>query len=387
MKLYNETHLEERDLLRQVEQWQTQGLVTPEQVTAVKTAYPRRFKMTNPFIDIGLFLFTIIATMSAYGLVTALFGGLNDGQLSLGVVAILFGIGLFFFTKTTVETGNLCRNGVDNGLVLLVPLFFIGGLILLFPVTPPFWACCLLALPILLAMIWYTGDTILTYFALFALYGGLFHRLIDYGWGKQLLPFIFMALSLGLYLLASRLPDRAYYADVLSQVRWASLVVLAAAGNYYVVRELNGLLVEGNHAEAPEIPLSGLFWATTFGIPLAYGVLGFRQKSRMFIILAVVGLSAAMVTVRHYYGTWPLSVALTIDGTVLIGLAVLAIRWLRTPRYGFSDADDGEAPLLVIRHAGTLTTLQGTANAQQQHSTGPRFGGGEFGGGGSGDQY
>ncbi|MBO0934449.1 hypothetical protein [Fibrella aquatilis] len=385
MKLYNETHIEERDLVRQVEQWQTQGLVTPEQLAAVRAAYPRRFKMTNPFIDIGLFLFTIIAAMSAFGLVYVLLSG-GSGETGLGAVAIVFGIGLFFFTRSTVASGNLCRNGIDNALVLLVPLFLIGGLILLFPVTPPFWACCLIALPILLAMIWYTGDTILTYFALFALYGGLFHRLIDYGWGKQLMPFIFMAVSVGLYLLADRLPNRAYYADVLSQLRWASLVVLAAAGNYYVVRELNGLLLEGHYAVTPEISLRGLFWGITFGIPLAYAVLGFRRKSRMFVILAVLGLAAALVTVRHYYGTWPLSVALAIDGTVLIGLAVLGIRWLRAPRHGFSDTDDGEAPLLVVRHAGTLTTLQGTVNAQQ-HPTGPRFGGGDFGGGGSGEQY
>ncbi|MBO0936534.1 hypothetical protein J2I47_08270 [Fibrella sp. HMF5335] len=385
MKLYNETHIEERDLLRQVEQWQTQGLVTAEQLTAIRAAYPRRFKLTNPFIEIGLFLFTIIAAMSAYGLVTVLFSGLNNGQSSLGVVAILFGIGLFFLTKTIVGDSNLCRNGVDNALVLLVPLFLIGGLILLFPITPPFWVCCLIALPILLAMIWYTGDTILTYFALFALYGGLFHRLLDYGWGKPLLPFIFMAVSVGLYALASRLPNSAYYADVLSQVRWTSLVVLAAAGNYFVVRELNGLLLDHRGA-TPEIPLRGLFWATTFGIPSVYALLGFRRKSRMFVILAVLGLAAAVATVRHYYGTWPLSVALAVDGTVLIGLAVLAIRLLRAPRYGFSDDDDGEAPLLVVRHAGTLTTLQGTANAQQQ-PTGPRFGGGDFGGGGAGDAY
>ena len=386
MKLYNETHIEERDLLRQVEQWQTQGMVTPEQVTAIKTAYPRRFKLTNPFIDIGLFLFTILAVMSAYGLVTTVLTGADYGAAGLGVVSLLFGAGLLFFTKNLVHNSNLCRNGVDNALVLLVPLFVIGGLILLFPVTPRFWVCCLIALPFLLAMVWYTGDTILTYFALFALYGGLFHRLLDYGWGKQLMPFIFMAVSVGLCLVAQRMPGSAYYDDVLGQLRWTSLVILAAAGNYFVVRELNGLLAEGNHRESPEIPLRGLFWATTFGIPLVYAALGFRQKSRMFIILAVLGLAAAAVTVRHYYGSWPLSVALAIDGVVLIGLASLTIRLLRTPRYGFSDNDDGEAPLLVVRHAGMLTALQGTANAQQ-HPTGPRFGGGDFGGGGAGETY
>ncbi len=386
MKLYNETQIEARDLLRQVEQWQTQGMVTPEQVTAIKAAYPRRFKLTNPFIDIGLFLFTILAVMSAYGLVTTVLTGVDYAAAGLGGIALLFGAGLLFFTKNMVQNSNLCRNGVDNALVLLVPLFMIVGIILLFPVTPPFWVCCVIALPFLLAMIWYTGDTILAYFALFALYGGLFHRLLDYGLGKQLLPFIFMAVSVGLYIVAQRVPGSAYYGDALSQLRWTSLVILAAAGNYFVVRELNGLLAEGHHAETPEIPLWGLFWATTFAIPLLYAVLGFRQKSRMFIILAVLGLAGAAATVRHYYGTWPLSVALVVDGVVLIGLGVLGIRFLRTPRHGFSDIDDGEAPLLVVRHAGTLTALQGTANAQQ-HPTGPRFGGGDFGGGGAGETY
>ena len=97
-------------------------------------------------------------------------------------------------------------------------------------------------------------------------------------------------------------------------------------------------------------------------------------------------MAGAAATVRHYYGTWPLSVAFVVDGVVLFGVAVLLIRLLQTPRHGFSDADDGEAPLLVVRHAGTLTALQGTANAQQ-HPTGPRFGGGDFGGGGAGEAY
>lgn len=386
MKLYNETHIEERDLLRQVEQWQTQGMVTPEQVTAIKAAYPRRFKLTNPFIDIGLFLFTILAVMSAYGLVATLVTGVDYAATGLGVSALLFGVGLLFFTNNLVKNSTLCRNGVDNALVLLIPMFVIGGLLVLISPTPPLWVSCLIALPFLLAMVWYTGDTILAYFALFAFYGAIFFRLLDYGWGKQLLPFVLMAVSLALFLLSRRIAANAYYADVQSQVRWASLVVLVAAGNYFVVRELNGMLAEGHHEESPEIPLRGLFWATTFGIPLVYGLLGFRQKSRMFIVLAVLGLAAAVATVRHYYGTWPLSVALTIDGAVLIGLGVLGIRWLGTPRHGFSDNDDGDAPLLVVKHVGTLTALQGTSNAQQ-HPTGPRFGGGDFGGGGAGEQY
>jgi hypothetical protein len=102
--------------------------------------------------------------------------------------------------------------------------------------------------------------------------------------------------------------------------------------------------------------------------------------------MATLGLAGAIATVYHYVGTWPLSITLALHGGVLIGLAILLIRYLRTEKWGFTDAIDEEPPLALLRHVGQLATVQATANAQTQ-PTGPRFGGGDFAGGGAGETY
>ena len=243
----------------------------------------------------------------------------------------------------------------------------------------------LVALPVLLALIWYSGDVILTYLALAAFYGFLFDRLIDFSWGKAALPFVLMGASGGLFALTRREPKRAYYSEALGTVRWLSLSVLLAAGNYFIVRELNGLLLDPMPLTSPEIRLSGLFWLLTFGLSTLYLIVGVRQRNRMFLILGTIGVAAAVATFRHYYGTWPLSVVLAFDGAVTIGLAALLIRYLRQPRHGLTDAPDDEPPHALVRHIGTLTTIQATANAQDQPHL--RFGGGDFSGSGAGERY
>ncbi len=391
MKAYNLTWLEERDIRQQADRWHAQHVFTDEQAEAVRQAYPVRFKQTASALEIGSFVFTLLAALALYGLLSIT---LDTNSTGSGVVSLLMAGGTFAAAVMSIRSNQFYRNGIDNALWLVSALSAVWGLVLLFfqrnDVFPPFWEVCLIALPILLAYIVFTGDTILTYFALTAFYGALFDGLLDLSWGQAALPFVLMGASASLLGLATWLEkstaNAVYYSDVLVLVQWASLLVGMAAGNYYVVRELNAVLLPGRHAQSPEIALPGLFWATTFVIPLVYSVVGFRRRNRMLLIVAVVGLAAAVATVYHYVGTWPLSVTLAVHGGIVIGLAILLIRYLRTPHYGFTDAIDEEPPLELLRHVGLLTTVQGVSNAQSQ-PTGPRFGGGDFAGGGAGESF
>lgn len=391
MKAYNLTWLEERDIRLQAERWQAQHVLTDDQAEAIRQAYPIRFKQTASALEIGSFVFTLLAALALYGLLSIT---LDTNSTGSGIVSLLMAGGTFAAAVMSIRSNQYYRNGIDNALWLVSALSAVWGLVLLFfqqnDVFPPFWEVCLIALPILLAYIIFTGDTILTYFALTAFYGLLFDGLLDVSWGKSALPFVLMGASAGLLGLATWLKkstsNAVYYSDVLVLVQWVSLLVGMAAGNYYVVRELNAVLLTTRHTNSPEIALRGLFWMTTFVIPLVYGVLGFRRRNRMLLIVAVVGLAAAIATVYHYVGTWPLSVTLAIHGGVVIGLAILLIRYLSTPRYGFTDAIDEEPPIELLKHVGLLTTVQGTSTAQSQ-PTEPRFGGGDFAGGGAGQGY
>ncbi|MEZ0540968.1 hypothetical protein [Fibrella arboris] len=391
MKAYNLTWLEERDIRQQADRWHIQRVLTDPQIETIRRTYPVRFKQTGTALEIGSFVFTLLAALALYGLVSITFDTNSKGS---GLVSLIMAGGTFATAVFAIRANQFYRNGIDNALWLVSALSAVWGLVLLFfqrnEAFPPFWEVCLIAFPILLAYIIYTGDTILTYFALTALYGLIFDGLLDIKWGQSALPFVLMGASAALFGLVTWLGRSAvnsvYYSDVFTLVQWVSLLIGMAAGNYYVVRELNALLLPTRYINSPEIGLPGLFWTTTFMIPAVYGIVGFRQRNRMLLIVAALGVAGAMATVYHYVGTWPLSVTLALHGSVVIGLAMLLIRYLNTPKRGFTDAIDEEPPLELLKHVGLLTTLQGTANAQNQ-PTGPRFGGGDFSGGGAGDGY
>ncbi|MEZ0608576.1 hypothetical protein ACAW74_08675 [Fibrella sp. WM1] len=389
--LYDPNHIDEREILRQVDRWKAQKLVTPEQIAAIQQAFPKRFRQTNPWLEIGAFLFAILAVLSLYGLFMIQFEAFSvSGSVVFATLSIVYAVGIVWFTRYFVQKNQICRNGTDNA--LLVAAAGIGSWGLIEFVAngyggqyPPFWMCALLALPVLLALIWYSGDVMLSYIALGLFYGLIFDRLLDFSWGQSAMPFVLMGVSGLLFVLVRKEPRRAYYAEALGVVRWLSLGMLLAAGNYFVVRELNALLLDRRPPVSPQIALPGLFWLFTFGLPITYLTIGIRQRNRMLLILGTLGVAAAVATFQHYYITWPRSVTLAVDGTLLIGVAVLLIRYLRQPRHGFTDEPDDEPPHALVKHIGTIASIQATANAQNQPHL--RFGGGDFSGSGAGERY
>ncbi|CCG98709.1 hypothetical protein FAES_0698 [Fibrella aestuarina BUZ 2] len=389
--LYDPDHIDEREILRQVDRWKAQQLVTPEQIAAIQQAFPKRFRQTNPWLEIGAFLFAILAVLSLYGLFMIQFEAFSvSGSVVFATLSIGYAVAIVWFARYFVQKNQICRNGTDNALLVAAAGIGSWGLIELVASGyggqyPPFWMCALLSLPVLLALIWYSGDVMLSYLALGLFYGLIFDRLLDFSWGQSAMPFALMGISGLLFALVRKEPRRAYYAEALGVVRWLSLGVLLAAGNYFVVRELNALLLDRRAPVSPQIALPGLFWLFTLGLPATYLTIGIRQRNRMLLILGTLGVAAAVATFQHYYISWPRSVVLAIDGTLLIGVAVLLIRYLRQPRQGFTDEPDDEPPHALVKHIGTIASVQATANAQNQPHL--RFGGGDFSGSGAGERY
>ncbi|UFH53633.1 hypothetical protein [Spirosoma sp. KNUC1025] len=396
MKAYNEQWIYNREILGQAERWYQQRLLSDEQITTIRHTYPVEFRQTNSFIEIGLFLFTTVAILACYLLPASIFSALLGDQTTYGLFNVAFGIGIGVVGQLLINRRLLYRNGVDNAFVATLAGFLAFGMNQLVPNELSLSTHCLITLPLLLLILWYYGDTLIAFFALATFYTFIFDGLIKYNWGKDVLPFVLMGVSTGLYLAVKQIlrqnPKQVYYTDPLNLAQWIALIVLAASGNYYVVREFNGLLSEpsfiaSKHKETPEISLWWLFWLLTFVIPTIYLWQGLAKKNRMLVILGVIGWIAAVVTVHEYKTLVPLNAALAIGGLVLILIAVAGIQYLREPKYGFTDVADEDSPNDLLTNMSTLASMQAAAGAHRAPENGVRFGGGEFGGGGSEGKY
>ena len=399
MKAYNEQGIYNREVVWQVERWFKRGLLTREQMTTVVRDYPVPFRQTNGILEIGLFLFTTIAVIGTFLLLITVVSGSLDERTSFGVFSIVFGVGAGIVGGQLVRRKQLYRNGVDNAFAVLTTGFLTLGLLLFMPESLTIATYCLLALPFLGLALWYYGDTILAFVTLATFYTFVFDEMIQFGGGITALPFVLMIVSAVLYVVVTSFNRRStelkqiirliYYADPLKLVESLSLVMLVASSNYFVVREVNALLLKTGHTVSPELALSWLFWLLTFIIPGAFLTRGFLRKDRLLINIGGLGLIAAVATLHYYTALVPLNVALTLGGLLLAGLAVAGIRYLQAgrSRHGFTDAPDDDVKDGLGINAELLTTIQATAGAQQNPKEGVRFGGGDFGGAGSEGRY
>ena len=401
MKAYNEAWVNNRSVVQQAEGWHRQRQLTDAQIDAVRRSFPFEFRRTNGFLEVGLFLFTVVALLSCYLLPVTVISGLLDNSRTSALFNIGFGLGIGLVGRLLINRQQLYRNGVDNAFVVMLTGFLTFGFNQLLPTNLTIATYCLLTLPLLLLVFWHYGDTLIAFIAVATFYAFVFNGMLQFSWGKAALPFVMMAVSGGLFVMVRQIDKSPYYADPLNLVRWVALIMLAASGNYYVVRELNGLLIDSipgrpAPASAPEIALAWLFWLLTFVIPAVYLQQGLARKNRMLLILGGLGLAAAVVTVHEYVALLPLNIALTLGGLVLIGLAVVIIRFLRQPksegrlatyRNDFTDDPDYESPDQFFVNVGTTVAIQAATGAQQQPEKGVRFGGGDFGGGGSEGNY
>ena len=402
MRAYNEQWIHNRTILEQAERWYRQRLLSDEQIATVRQAYPVEFRQTNGFIEIGLFLFTAVAILACYLLPASVFSALLTDQKTYGLFNIVFGIGVGIVGQLLINRRLLYRNGIDNAFVVTLTGFLAFGLNQFLPNGLSVATHCLVTLPLLLLLLWYYGDTLIAFFTLATFYAFILDGLLRLGWRKDtVLPFGLLGVSLMLYLGVRQLirsyPKQIYYTDPLNLVQWISLVMLAANGNYFVVRELNGVLLKPSligtsPTTAPEISLPWLFWGLTFLIPTIYLWQGLLKKNRMLLILGALGWIAAVMTVHEYAGLVPLNMALALGGLTLIGLAVAGIQYLRPgkpdrSKGGFTDMPDEDSPNEFLNTMGTLTSIQATTGAQPTRQNDVRFGGGSFGGAGSEGTY
>jgi hypothetical protein len=99
----------------------------------------------------------------------------------------------------------------------------------------------------------------------------------------------------------------------------------------------------------------------------------------------LLGIAAGIATFRYYFHVVPMEIAAIIGGAILLGIAYFSIQYLKRHKTPFTYEEDGEKPF--YHHAESLIIAQSLGNATPQEGGKPQFGGGDFGGGGAGQEF
>ena len=100
-----------------------------------------------------------------------------------------------------------------------------------------------------------------------------------------------------------------------------------------------------------------------------------------------IGLIAATIfTIKYYYNVLPMEIEMLIAGTILIAVSYAFIRYLKTPKYGFTSEALSSAQAQALNVEALI--IAETFASQQPNIEGPGlYGGGSGGGGGASGGY
>jgi hypothetical protein len=216
---------------------------------------------------------------------------------------------------------------------------------------------------------------------------------VYFGWtraipsGMMTIPFVMILISGGLYWVPYNFSRQKKFIDYHNCFNVAQLIFLLslyAAGNYYIVQTLSD---EVNRVQRA-IPFGAFFWLWTMFIPFVYLGWGIFKKDTILLRTGLILIAAAIATFRYYYHVLPLDMALTIGGALLLGIAYAVMKYLKTPKHGFSYAEPETQQMIDHLKVESLIIAETFAKAPSAPvEDRSRFGGGDFGGGGSSESY
>jgi hypothetical protein len=233
-------------------------------------------------------------------------------------------------------------------------------------------------------------DLLTTVGATFSLAGILFYACYNAGGiFQQIIPFVFIICFGALYAITRKWKKRESvrsWSLNMTIVEAISLLLVYAAGNYLVVRELSVNLLSLDIQEGADIPFAFLFYALTIMLPITFLYIGIKHKDILALRVSLVVIAFSVLTFKYYYGFGHPEISLTVAGAFLFGITLLLFNYLRTIRGGFTRENHlaekwGNLNLQAFVISQTLGGNQPSGN---QIETG---GGGTFGGGGSTDSF
>lgn len=355
--------------------------ITAEEKQAIVNAYPTKGYAPHFAIRVGLFVLTVVIALCALGIAALCMMSGLDSEAALRSLLIVVGLAAYGGMEFYILRGHF-HSGVDDALRWVSAGLLLAGI-------APFehdTEAAFLAVSCVLAALFTlrTADPLMAVVSFLSFLGSIFFSLHEDVTGQATLPFTGMILSAivyGVMRYLHRKPACRYYKGVFPWVLTASLLTFYMAGNYAVVTTLTGNPYEDyTPAYAP------LYWTFTALVPFVYIFLGIRFKDAILLRTGLGLVAAAVFTVRAYYHALPLEWALVIAGAVLVFISYMLIRYLKTPRHGFSDEPGEDASRFTKLQLESLIITQSiqAPAVPQDHFD---FGGGSGGGGGAGGTF
>ncbi len=383
MSIYNKPELQNIFTTKQSAKAFTEGYINQQQYEDIKSNHPASLYSPNIFVAIGLGLLTLLIIMAAGGLGALLFGSF----FRTGTLFLLFGVLCYVALEIMCGKKNHKDSGVDIVLMAAVATCMAGGLELFFS---PAQEDIFLSFLLLLIFSWFTYrfvNVISGLAAFLCLLVFVFNTYTALGeFTIFSFPFVLMGLTAFTYYFSeNKTKQNSYfvYYPIFKAIKIASLFAFYGAGNYFVVESIihNNYLLTSHSA----LSFGWFFWLWTFAIPIVYLFVGISRKNILFIRTGVLFIAISFVTFKYYHAIIPIDVALLIAGIIVVPLSYILMKFLKDGKYGFVyNAEATTSSKMEDLEAFALSQLAMPPQAPDEST---KFGGGNFGGAGSGSNY
>lgn len=384
MIAYNKTYLYNKEVQQQSTAAFENKLIAGEELQQIKEKYTVRFYTPNFFIRIGLFILTGIVVSFSFSLFSLIF--MSSIENAMKVLLLFFSLLTYAALEFMIEKNNHYKSGVDDALMCNSAGMLLGSLIII--IDSGALTNSILTFFISLYCSVRFADRIMSAVAFLSFLAIFFFLFTDHlGISKAVIPFVLMAASAGVYLLMTSLdkkPKLKNYEHCFTMVIIVSLISFYAAGNYYVVREVNNAMFHLTNDGS--LPFGWLFWILTVLIPILYIIRGIQKKDVIFLRIGLLLIAAMIFTIRYYYNIFPIEIVMTIAGSILLVLYYALINYLKQPKFGFTYAELNSERKDEKSLIESLVIVE-TLGQQAKPADTTRFGGGSFGGGGAGGEF
>jgi hypothetical protein len=379
---YDLTGVYNLEVIKQTKRWFKHKLIEESQMNAIHQAYACPFYHPNFIIRIVLFVATLLVLSGITGLLILMIADAGDNLIS--VACIFYGlISFLILEKLFIENNHHFKSGVTEALLYHSCGFIIGGIAGVTDFDQHITALTCLVVFSFAAFRYL--DLVCCLCAIASIVYILFFECYLISFARPLIPFIFIICFGLIYWFVKKVKSNNMYSlriNVITLVEACSLILIYAAGNYLVVRELSVNLMESGIEPSDEIPFAFLFYGLTVLIPILYLYYGIKNKDVVILRVSLFVIAFSVFTFKYYYGFGHPEITLTIGGALLLLITLLIMNFLKTMRSGYTRENLltekwGDANLHAILVSQTMGGNTGVANDQFKGD------GGEFGGGGA----